>query len=130
MKVTILTFSLTGNIKFIAKRITQKLSEYGTHSVKHISLIKLSKDLDSQSLNSSPVLAPARSTLESSSVVDLGCFTNTGSPNWRVNELLLDSVLLPSVFSAMKDGPGQNTIFDMQMRLFQWITAIRDSMSR
>jgi ferredoxin len=102
MKVAIFTFSLTGNTKLVAKRIAEKVTESGRHSVQLFSLVKLSKEVGSLGIDSSPLLAQVRETLESSDVVGLGALVNAGYPSWRVNELFADSVLPQRCFLLMR----------------------------
>jgi Pyruvate/2-oxoacid:ferredoxin oxidoreductase delta subunit len=102
MQVSILTFSITGNTKLAAKRIAAKITEGGKHTVTHISVVKLAKEIDAQPTNDGPLLAAARVTLSNSDVVALGCFSNTGHPSYAVNQVLSDSVLPRALFSKMK----------------------------
>jgi Pyruvate/2-oxoacid:ferredoxin oxidoreductase delta subunit len=101
MKVTLLTFSITGNTKLAAKRIAAKLTESGKHTVQHVALVKLGKEVDSLGLTG-PLLASTRTTIEASDVVAIGCFSNTNHPSYRVDQLFGESVLPASLFANMK----------------------------
>jgi ferredoxin len=102
MQVTILTFSITGNTKLTAKRIAAKITEDHKHTVTHISLVKLSKEIDALGADSSPRLEATRAALSSSDVVALGCFADSLHPSHAVNQVLADSVLPRALFASMR----------------------------
>jgi ferredoxin len=101
MKVSILTFSQTGNTKLIAKQVASKLTE-GGHTVIRCNLLKLGKEMDSIGAANSPLLTQLRESLQGSEVVGLGAFSNFGHPSFRVNEIFEDAILPPSLFAQMK----------------------------
>jgi ferredoxin len=102
MRVSILTFSLTGNTKLVAKRIGRKLSEVGKHTVTFFNLVKVGKEIDSLGADHSPRLSQLRSSLETSEVVGLGAFSNFVHPSWRVNELFAEDILPAQYFRKME----------------------------
>jgi ferredoxin len=99
--VSILTFSLTGNTKLIAKRIAAKLVE-AKHHVTLFNLVKIGKEFDSLGPDASPLLTQLRESLRTSDVVGLGAFSNFAHPSWRVNELFSDAALPSGLFKNMK----------------------------
>jgi ferredoxin len=101
MKVTICTFSLTGNTKLTAKRIAAKLTDSGKHTVDLVSLVKLGKEVDSLGVQC-PLLGSVRASIQASDVVALGCFSNGSYPSHRVNEMFAESVLPAALFTNMK----------------------------
>jgi ferredoxin len=100
MKVSILTFSLTGNTKLVAKRIGNELSEGNT--VTQFNLLKVGKQIDSLASEHSILLAQLRESLETSEVVGLGAFSDFIHPSWRVNELFTEEILPSQFFMKMK----------------------------
>jgi ferredoxin len=101
MRVSILTFSITGNTKLTAKRIASQLTDAG-NTVSRFSIVKLGKEIDSLGASSSPLLASVRTALESSDVVALSAFSNGFHPSHRVNEVFEENVLPRSLFSRMR----------------------------
>jgi ferredoxin len=102
MKITILSFSLTGNTKLAAKRIGEKLTEGNQHTVEHINLVKLNKEIDSLGIDSSTRLKDARTSIQSSDVVALAGFSKGFHPSWAIDQLFADAILPSSLFTNMK----------------------------
>jgi ferredoxin len=102
MKVSILTFSLTGNTKLVAKRIGHKLSESEKNTVLFFNLVKIGKEIDAVGADKSHLLAGLRSSIESSDVIGLGAFSNFAHPSWRVNEIFTEEILPSKCFRSMK----------------------------
>jgi ferredoxin len=101
MRVSILTFSITGNTKLTAKRIASQLTDAG-NTVSRFNIVKIGKEIDSLGATSSPLLASARAAIESSDVVAVSAFSNGFHPSHRVNEVLADSVLPATLFARMR----------------------------
>jgi Pyruvate/2-oxoacid:ferredoxin oxidoreductase delta subunit len=102
MKVSILTFSLTGNTKLVAKRIGQKLGESEKNTVLFFNHVKIGKEIDAVGADKSHLLAGLRSSIESSDVIGLGAFSNFAHPSWRVKEIFTEEILPCQCFRSMK----------------------------
>jgi ferredoxin len=101
MRVTFLTYSITGNTKLTAKRIGAQLTDEGKRTVTHLSIVKIGKEVDTLG-DDSPLLTAAREAIAGSEVVALGCFSDAAHPSRKVNQVLADSVLPRALFKKMK----------------------------
>jgi hypothetical protein len=113
MKITILSFSLTGNTKLAATRIGAKLAEGNQHTVEHINLLKLNKEIDSLDIDSSPRLIDARASIQASHVVALAGFANFIHPSWAIDQPFADSIL-PSEFRFISFRHSRSTLSTSQ----------------
>jgi Pyruvate/2-oxoacid:ferredoxin oxidoreductase delta subunit len=102
MRISFLTFSLTGNTKLTAKRISSKLTESTPHPIHHFNLVKIGKEVASLGVHSSPLLTSAHESILNSNVIALSCFVNGFHPPHRVNQVFDESIFPSRLFSRME----------------------------
>jgi ferredoxin len=110
LKVVLVTFSNTGNTKYVADKVRDALSTEG-YQVDEVDALKLVKvlDLGNQALGKIKIPDPepeayidARTAIAEADVVGLGAFANCFQPSAGIAELFSEEVLPESLFVKMK----------------------------